>query len=44
MVDQAVLERLLVQLEEYLRDLDEIKLKYRLSDYTGKMVPSLLTL
>ena len=33
MVDQAVIQRLLVQLEEYFRDLDEIKSKYMLVDY-----------
>ncbi len=33
MVDQAVIERLLVQLEEYFRDLDEVKSKYMLVDY-----------
>lgn len=33
MVDQAVIQRLLVQLEEYFRDLDEVKSKYMLVDY-----------
>lgn len=33
MVDQAVIERLLVQLEEYFRDLDEVKSKYTLVHY-----------
>jgi len=38
MVEQAVIERLLVQLEEYLRDLDEIKAKYSLEDFKGNKV------
>ncbi|MBS3949255.1 MAG: DUF86 domain-containing protein [Peptococcaceae bacterium] len=33
MVEKAVVTRLLVQLEEYLRDLDEVKLRYSLQDY-----------
>jgi uncharacterized protein YutE (UPF0331/DUF86 family) len=33
LVEQAVIERHLVQLEEYLRDLDEVKSKYTLEDY-----------
>lgn len=33
MVEQAVIVRLLAQLEEYLRDLDEVKTKYALNDY-----------
>lgn len=33
MVEQAVIEKLLVQVEEYLRDLDEIKSNYTVSDY-----------
>lgn len=31
MVDRAVIERLLVQLEEYLRDLDEARIHYTLA-------------
>lgn len=38
MVDQAVIERILVQLEEYLRDLDEIKSKYKLIDYKDNKI------
>lgn len=38
MVDKAVVERLLVQLEEYLRDLDEAKLSYSLEDFKGNKV------
>lgn len=38
MVDNAVVERLLVQLEEYLRDLDEAKLRYSLEDFMGNKV------
>ncbi|MBT9135425.1 MAG: hypothetical protein DDT34_00480 [Firmicutes bacterium] len=33
MVEKAVVTKLLVQLEEYLRDLDEVKLSYSLQDY-----------
>ena len=33
MGDSAVMKRLLVQLEEYIRDLDEIKLQYTLEDF-----------
>ncbi len=32
MVDRAVIERLLVQLEEYFRDLDEARILYTLAD------------
>ena len=38
MVDKAVVERLLVQLEEYLRDLDEAKLNYSLQDFKENKV------
>ncbi len=38
MIDPAVIERLIVQLEEYLRDLDEIKSQYRLSDYSENKI------
>ena len=37
-VDKAVVERLLVQLEEYLRDLDEAKLRYSLEDFKGNKI------
>lgn len=33
MVDHAVIERLLAQLEEYFRDLDEIKKLHKLADF-----------
>lgn len=33
MVEKAAVERLLVQLEEYLRDLDSVKQSYSLEDY-----------
>lgn len=33
MVEKAVVERVLVHLEEYLRDLDEISAKYTLADF-----------
>jgi uncharacterized protein YutE (UPF0331/DUF86 family) len=32
MVDKAVVQRILVHLEEYLRDLDEIRSRYTLAD------------
>lgn len=38
MVDKAVVERLLVQLEEYLRDLDEVKSKYKLADFKDNKI------
>ena len=33
MVEKAVVERVLVHLEEYLRDLDEISAKYTMADF-----------
>lgn len=38
MVEKAVIQRLLVQLDEYLRDLDEVRLGYSLADYKGNKV------
>ena len=38
MVEQVVIERLLVQLEEYFRDLDEVKSNYALEDYKENKV------
>jgi uncharacterized protein YutE (UPF0331/DUF86 family) len=38
MVEQAVIERILVHLEEYSRDLDEIKSKYGLEDFNNNKI------
>lgn len=38
MVEQDVIERILVHLEEYIRDLDEIKLKHTLADFKNNKV------
>ncbi|MFZ5689473.1 MAG: type VII toxin-antitoxin system HepT family RNase toxin [Bacillota bacterium] len=38
MVERDVIERILVQLEEYLRDLEEVKANYKLSDYLNDKI------
>lgn len=43
MVDEAVVERLLVQLEEYFRDLEEARSQYSLADFKKNKITSRYT-